>query len=312
MCHIKIRPLFTPPVLVLLLVLLTSELTDAGKGKKAGSVIVINNHGPTNKGCHADSHGSGGSDADSAATTVVKTSKKGNTIIIKGPGSKKSKSSKHVEHIAVPVPVPVHAPHPQEYHQHQPQHGWSESKVAAVFVPQDQPLVDQQAQSSDAYQQRYDGHHPPHNPQNVHYQMMQAESHRLQRMNSHHRLNQIKAEIESRAAPIHSPPAHHQMQHLQPHHPFQGIYPQHNPHEQLHHHHAHMMSPSQIHPSQVQLHPVFQPMDPAEQFLRPALDHMESEPPAQNPFVNLWREENPFESDRIPTLESGNYWQEQR
>lgn len=81
------------------------------RGSKSGSVIVINNTGGSKGGNgHCPGEGHDGSGESGAATTIVKTGKKGNTIIIKGATSKKKEHQEHLP-IAVPIPVPVHVPH---------------------------------------------------------------------------------------------------------------------------------------------------------------------------------------------------------
>lgn len=66
----------------------------------------------------------GGDGGGSPATTIVKTSKKGNTIIIKGPGADKKKEKVH--HFAVPVPVSTHR---SDHKQVSP---WQESRMQPI------------------------------------------------------------------------------------------------------------------------------------------------------------------------------------
>lgn len=89
-------------VVALLLIVITLQF-DCALCKK-GSVIVVNN----GKGCPGG-HGDG--------TMLVKTGKKGNTIVIKG-GEKKCCKPK-----VVPVPIPMHAPPMKHDYGHGDEHG---------------------------------------------------------------------------------------------------------------------------------------------------------------------------------------------
>lgn len=90
---------------------------------------MINNMGPKGSSGHCMDGGGGGGEGQ--ATTIVKTGKKGNTIIIKGAGSKKKELVK-----AIPVPVPIHMPmqmpmpiHSYEAAKQQQQPEWQESST---------------------------------------------------------------------------------------------------------------------------------------------------------------------------------------
>ena len=315
------------PLIVILSIIVISTVPTSAK--KKGSVIVINNTGGTgSKGCPSSDDPDGG-----AATTVVKTGKKGNTIIIKGGGSGKKKAKKMIEAIPYPVPVPVHMP----THGHGGHNFHQESKVAPVFVPQEQGMTSAASSSAvtiaDPIQRRYDT-----SPTALHNYMMQAQAHQIQRMNSAAKLNEIKSEVESRANPLMRESPTHPYMSPPPipefHHPFQGM--QHHQQQHLmsqgHHamaaqHHQHHGQPyamaSQQHsvhsvPSsspnvRLTVHPVYQPVDPSEQFFRPPSDGINipgiGHPGPYDPSGSgIWSEMTGPTSDFYSGPSSSEFW----